>query len=156
MDTFELSIQYSQICVFDSSLENPFNNWSDRQVKQGFSWRPYSVSFKTLNESGNATIAYEVSTHSMGIGSETIRAIAVPFKVEIDMNIEVASITGSRQLPIPPGHYNLIFESSPMDENHEKIRFTFVRDGKNSPRIICQDAGLSPESPFDMQGMPAP
>lgn len=32
-------LSYSQFCVFLSSLDQPYNDWSDRSYAQGFAWR---------------------------------------------------------------------------------------------------------------------
>ena len=48
MEKFIIDVSYSQIAVFNSELENPFNDWTDQHVLQGFSWREESGSFKTL------------------------------------------------------------------------------------------------------------
>lgn len=50
--SFSLEIAYGQIGVFDASLAQPFNDWTDAHVRQGFSWRSGSVSFRTLEGAG--------------------------------------------------------------------------------------------------------
>jgi hypothetical protein len=57
---FAIEILYRQIAVFRSRLEHPFNDWTPRHVKQGFSWRPGSVSFATLVESGPHSVEVRV------------------------------------------------------------------------------------------------
>ena len=42
---FTLDISYSQLVVFQKGMENPFNDWENTHVDQGFAWRPGSVSF---------------------------------------------------------------------------------------------------------------
>jgi hypothetical protein len=44
---FNLNISYSQLAVFDASLDQPLNDWTPEHADQGFSWRPRSVSFRT-------------------------------------------------------------------------------------------------------------
>lgn len=46
--SFTLDISYSQLAVFQKGMENPFNDWEDTHVNQGFAWRPGSVSFGSL------------------------------------------------------------------------------------------------------------
>lgn len=43
----QISISYSQLCVFDPALTEPYNEWLPEHNAQGFSWRPGSVSFAT-------------------------------------------------------------------------------------------------------------
>ena len=52
----KINLSYSQLCIFLSSLAQPFNDWSDRHFTQGFSWRNGSVSFKSIAESGEHKI----------------------------------------------------------------------------------------------------
>ena len=52
MATFLVEISHAQLAVFDSTLTAPFNDWTDDHVKQGFAWRPGSVSFMTLDTAG--------------------------------------------------------------------------------------------------------
>ena len=44
---FEMLVSYYHIAIFDTDLG--FNDWRDAHGKQGFSWRPGSVSFGTLD-----------------------------------------------------------------------------------------------------------
>lgn len=48
-----LYLPYSKFCVFLSSLDQPYNDWSDRSYTQGFSWRAGSVSFRALVDEGD-------------------------------------------------------------------------------------------------------
>ena len=43
----KLDVSYGQVGVFWAILAKPFNDWSEAHVRQGFAWRPGSVSFKT-------------------------------------------------------------------------------------------------------------
>jgi hypothetical protein len=35
----KLSILYSQLAIFSADLAQPYNDWNERHVAQGFSWR---------------------------------------------------------------------------------------------------------------------
>lgn len=94
MISFDTVITYSQISIFNSNLDEPFNDWNDDQVRQGFSWRPESVSFKTLSNDAVVHVTFEkVSQFSPSAESE--RTISVPFSCNEVGEIEVAGITDS-------------------------------------------------------------
>ncbi|MFC0691986.1 competence protein ComJ [Paraburkholderia humisilvae] len=38
--TIKFEVSYSQLAVFASAFSQPYNDWSDRHVVQGFAWRP--------------------------------------------------------------------------------------------------------------------
>ena len=48
--TLSLEISYGQLAVFANSLPQPFNDWTDQHVSQGFAWRPGSVTFRSMVE----------------------------------------------------------------------------------------------------------
>lgn len=88
--SFSLLISYSQVAVFDSALEHPFNLWTERHVQQGFSWRPGSVSFATLEEAGQHDIEIDVVPDDVALSPEAIRIIQTPFEVPQSGSIELA------------------------------------------------------------------
>src|ERR1700736_970071 len=110
MPSFILNISHSQICVFDSSLQEPFNNWSKRQVSQGFAWRPGSVSFGTLEEAGPALVNVQIR-QQIRLNARSVRAIQVPFDASKGGIVEVASVADSKGLEMRPGSYSLVFET---------------------------------------------
>jgi hypothetical protein len=78
-ESLSLDISYSQVLVCAGDMANPFNDWTDPHVEQGFAWRPGSVSFMTLDEAGPMTI---VVTDQDRVDPETSaaqRIIRVPF-----------------------------------------------------------------------------
>ncbi|ASP69164.1 competence protein ComJ [Sinorhizobium meliloti] len=80
-----LDVEYNQVAVFSRGLTNPFNNWEERHVSQGFAWRSRSVSFRTLN---NGPHAVDVLTteYAGPLSHGVIRAVEVPFDVPGDGN----------------------------------------------------------------------
>jgi hypothetical protein len=150
---FNLEFSYSQISVFQTNMIDPFNNWNDVHVLQGFSWRPNSVSFKTLSEYGDAEITIELSD-SIKISDGAIRSILVPFTVEEE--IEIASITDSVVIEIPKGEYGLIFNAIPSTSNNsERYELIFVKSTFPEAKILIQDDELSPPSPLLMEATAA-
>ncbi|ALV28013.1 competence protein ComJ [Pannonibacter phragmitetus] len=100
MIRFEVS--YRQLSVFASSLSQPFNDWTDQHVAQGFAWRPGSVSFRTMSEVGTHIVDVEVVDRLNAVHPDTLRAIEVPFEVPPDGEIEIGSISETVPLTLPP------------------------------------------------------
>ena len=119
-----IEIEYRQICVFNSKLKNPYNDWSEKSVNQGFAYRKGSVSFDTehdgcfdlyLNEKINKT-------------NEIIREFELPFSAKNE--IEIGSIINT--IKIKNNNYKSI--NFKLYENNQ-IEITFL-DNKTKPRII--------------------
>lgn len=111
--SFTVGIEYGQLAVFDGRLHAPFNNWTDRHVAQGFSWRPGSVSFMPVLHSGRATVVVKRAT-AFRQSKKAERVIAVPFNVTAGMPVEIGSVStpaGAHVLDLAPGEYRLLFET---------------------------------------------
>ncbi|MFG1400280.1 competence protein ComJ [Roseixanthobacter pseudopolyaromaticivorans] len=149
MKSVEISIlvSYSQVTVFDHSLERPFNQWTEKHVAQGFSWRPRSAAFRTIAEGGQHIVTVAVDVIENGQSPDAVRIIEVPFEVPADGTIEIGSISDSYILEIPAGIYKLRFECyEPVSSKAARIRFLFVRDTNPKFRIVRADPDLSPEN----------
>lgn len=145
-DEFPIFVSYSQVTVFDHSLERPFNQWTDRHVVQGFSWRQGSVAFRTLAESGQHLVTVTVDVIEEELSPEAIRVIDVPFEVPADGAIEIGSISDSSLLEIPPGMYTLRFECcAPVSSEAGRICLRFVRKTGSTFRIVRADPELHAE-----------
>lgn len=154
MVSLDLEVSYSQICVFQTRLQNPFNDWTDEHVNQGFSWRPGSACFRTLEEFGSTEVFVEVKERA-NIRADAIRAIQLPFAVPEDGLIEVASVADSKQLELPPGSYPLVFETG-FDENGSMwCSFSFLTTPSDEARVIKADAEPNHPSPLLMVAEPA-
>jgi hypothetical protein len=121
----ELSIfvSYAQISVFLPSLVEPFNSWTDEDVKNGFSWRPGSASFLVPDEAGQ----YRVQIHT---GTQRARRrdgseITVPFEIPADGLIEVGSISDTKIVKLEAGAYDLTFEMVRSAENARVAQLWF-------------------------------
>lgn len=152
MARYELFVCYSQIAVFNGLLRKPFNNWTKECVDQGFSWRPGSVSFRTLVDGENLSVHVRTATRMPE--AEGVRAISVPFTCVREGHVEVATITESAITDIPPGVYQLVYETG---TEHEACwcRFTFVENGELEPGILIADESLVIPSVFAMDAEPA-
>lgn len=151
MTSFDLAITYSQIAVFNSDMDEPFNDWTDDLVNQGFSWRDGSVSFKTIASDSKVRVEFEVASEFMPAkGSD--RAISVPFECPHG-EIEIASITDSQPISVEVGVYQLIFECGA--EPDDWCRITMIPNGDLEPRILLADAEINPHYPLIMEAQVA-
>ena len=154
--SFFLDVSYSQVAVFDSALEHPFNLWTERHVRQGFAWRPGSVSFATLEEAGQHTVDIDIVSDDVPLSPEAIRIIQTPFEVPQSGSIEIASISDNVPLQLASGAYVLRFEDFPArDGCQPRIRFVFVRSEKPSFKILRADPELSAGSDLLLSATPA-
>ena len=143
-----LSVSYNQVAVFASDLENPFNDWQDQHVAQGFSWREHSVSFRTLNEFGCCSIEIDLTECHPG-SDDAIRAIRVPFSVQEDGKIEIGSIGDSVPLSIAPGAYALLFQILTVrPDGTEVIRLSFSKSEPMDFAIIKADEQITTSGPL--------
>lgn len=149
-----LYLSYSQFCVFISSLPQPYNDWSDRNYSQGFSWRPGSASFRALVEEGDHEITIFIEEAVPEVSSDVIRAFRVPFDVS-DSNVELASISDSVPLELPTGMYSLQVEFFELvGEEVPRINVRLNR-GRAEFLILKADAEIEQEGDFDLEALPA-
>ncbi|TNF78800.1 hypothetical protein FGE05_28170 [Pseudomonas sp. ICMP22404] len=150
----DLYLSYSQLCIFISSLSHPYNDWSDRNYSQGFSWRAGSVSFRALVEEGEHKIAIFIEEAVPEIDSDVVRAFRVPFDVS-DNNVELASISHSVPLELPIGLYILQVEfCGAGGEGIPRINVR-LNKGVTSFLILKADAEIEREGDFDLEALPA-
>jgi hypothetical protein len=155
MAHFIIDVSYNQVSVFDAHLDNPFNDWSDEHVAQGFAWRPGSVSFGTLENAGTlAADVYRSKTFDESSSSAS-RVIAVPFSVPEHGNVEVTSIANGLSLQLPAGEYELTFEHGIDDRGMWACFYFRAVAATVDPRIVRADAELTPPATFVMAAQPA-
>lgn len=150
----KLYISYSQVCVFLTSLEEPFNDWSDRNYTQGFSWRPGSASFRALTESGDHQVNIFINESVPSLPETCIRAIKVPFDAD-DGNIEFASISDSTPLKIPAGNYSLQVEFLEVIEDQMPEVNIRLNKGETDFVILKADAEIVTTGDFELMSQPA-
>ncbi|MBS7531576.1 competence protein [Hazenella sp. IB182353] len=156
-------ISYSGLYVFNTEIEHPFNDWEDRHVDQGFSWREGSVSFGALS---NWECEVMVSRKdSIMLNDDSIRSIIVPFNVR-DEGITVCSVmTDEYVFPVPKGSYELLFEAILIEPGEDddpsnglfpvRYELTFINAENPYPRILKADKELIPPQEFLMHAAPA-
>ena len=154
--TLNIYVSYGQICVFESDLDNPFNDWSDVHIRQGFSWRPGSASFLTLEETGQHLVVLRVCKEDRALSADAVRIIEVPFEVPTNGNVEVASITDGQQISIPAGSYTLRAEFlTPGGEKASTVELTFISESMPSFSVTRADAELDPPENLLLEANPA-
>jgi hypothetical protein len=151
-----IEVSYGQIAVFQSTLQRPFNDWTDVHVAQGFAWRPGSVSFATLE--GGGALDLDVGRAGPTLDtSRAIRIISVPFEVDPSGFVEIASIADGVVIQLPPGAHRLTFEHGLTESGRMWCRMWFepAVDGLVEASIIRADASLDPGLPLAMDARPA-
>ncbi|SDV07951.1 competence protein ComJ [Pseudomonas mucidolens] len=147
-------LSYSQFCVFMSSLDQPYNDWSDRSYTQGFSWRVGSVSFRAIVDQGDHKVNIFLNEEEPALGTEVVRAFRVPFIIK-DKNIEVGSISDAIPLEIPEGEYILRVEFvSPSSDGLYEINVRFNK-GVCDFEVLRADAEINDQDEFDINAAPA-
>lgn len=156
MPSFSVQVSYAQIAVFDSNLLDPFNNWTGAHVRQGFSWRPGSVSFATIEDGGVISVHLTRASAVDLSASTAERIIVVPFSVPACGGIEVASIAESVPLQLPPGEYELTFEHGHSADLGMWANFYFRPvDAPGPAQVLRADPALSPPEVLVMTAQPA-
>lgn len=141
--TIVLDVSYSQLAVFASSLEQPFNDWTDRHVSQGFAWRPGSVSFRSIVEAGQHSLEIEVSSHVGAVRDDATRVVEVPFEVPSDGAVEIGSIAETVPISLPAGTFLLRCEfMQPAGPDGERVRLTFAKEDVPRFAIVRADPEL--------------
>jgi hypothetical protein len=151
--SFKLTVSYSQIAVFVSNIENPFNDWTDQHIAQGFSWRKNSVSFDPLMDFGELKVTIELEI-DLPVLDNCRRAISVPFSVPVENLIEVATISDSKTFELETGDYQLIFQVGQMN-SAGWCKFSFILNGDKTPKILKYDEDFHPIFPLLMNADPA-
>ena len=171
--SFDLYVIHSLVAVFGQGFQGSFNEWSPEHIAQGFTWRPGSVSFETLVESGNVQVEVQ-QAKEINLKPQIQRAIRVPFSIDASGIVEVASTVSEPRAHIfnlPEGSYVLIFETGYLpsleangntDEEDEEYyepptwcRLTFIPSDSTQAEILVADANLSPSYPLLMTAQPA-
>jgi hypothetical protein len=141
--SLRLFVTHGQVAVFDPASEHPFADWDEAHFRQGFAWRPGSVSFVMLDEGGLFTVEIAVS-EAMDISTEAVRVIETPFEVPASGSIEIAGISEGLPLTLPAGMYSLRCECFPItDDSENKIRFVFTRTDDPFFKILRADGAIT-------------
>ncbi|WP_290903024.1 competence protein ComJ [Aquabacterium sp.] len=155
--TVALDVSHAQLAVFVSSLKQPFNEWTDRHVGQGFAWRPGSVSFRTLVEASAHVVEVSVVDRMGPIRDDAIRAIEVPFDVPLDGAVDIGSIAETVPVSLPAGAFLLRCEFlHPPGTEGERVAMTFAKGEAARFAVRRADAELRVGDELLTHADPAP
>lgn len=119
-----LPIDYKSLIVHQRALPFPYNRPTEAHIKQGFTWRPGSVTFSTLDPEEFLEESVLVDTNqgeTVSLPPASVRIIRVPFDIGAD-GIEVTSPIGiAWSIDLPPGHYALYFSVEPDEAINRAI-----------------------------------
>jgi hypothetical protein len=147
-----LTVSYSQTAVFQASLPNPLNDWTEAHVNQGFVWRPGSVSFRTKADDGPHEVVIAREPY-LDAPAEGLRVIEVPFVVSGSDPVVIASIGDEFAVDLPEGSYALWFAITADDAR--RIELNFLRTDNPGFRILRADADLMIDGSLLTQAEPA-
>lgn len=155
--TMALDVSHAQLAVFVSSLKQPFHDWTDRHVGQGFAWRPGSVSFRTLVDAGAHAVEVNVADRMDPMRDDAIRVVEVPFDVHQDGALEIGSIAETLPVSLPAGTFVLRCEFlQPPSIEGERVAMTFARGEAARFAVVRADAELNPGDELLTHADPAP
>jgi hypothetical protein len=141
--TIQFDVSYGQFAVFTRELAQPFNDWLDQHVAQGFAWRPGSVSFRTMVEAGLHEAEVEIVNRMGLVASDAVRVIEVPFDIPENGEIEIGGITETVPLTLPTGEYLLRCEFLQTTNSSGRLRLVFAKNEPIHFSILLADADLT-------------
>lgn len=148
----EVIVSYAQLCVFDPSLEAPYNDWTEAHVAQGFSWRPGSVSFATDSDCASTVVDVTWAEGPPDL-SDADGAITVPFVVPPSGAVEIGSVMTGVEVSLPSGHYALYFLSPPSPVL--PFRLVFVPADEVEPAVLKEGRNAKVQQGYLMVAEPA-
>lgn len=152
---FQLELAWSQISVFDANLNDPFNDWTEQHLSQGFTWRQGSVSFKLPVRSGRIDVVVEL-IDQIAVSPNAQYAIVVPFITWAGV-VEISSITQSELIEVDSGHYALLYQAGFHDDGEPWVALSLMAAGRIpvEPMVLRSDDELHPTEPLLMEAQPA-
>lgn len=150
---FELELSYKQFCIFNESVKNPFNTWSDANIAQGFSIRDDSISIMTLNNDGILKIDI---LNDNSIKDEAKRIIEFGYKVKDDF-LTIATINMEMKIQLEKGLYIIRVQLCKESEDRETCYLSFINEKNidNLPRYLRFDEEISKTVDFELNSFPA-
>lgn len=153
--TLMINVDYGQLAVFVGALPQPFNDWTDRHVDQGFAWRPGSVSFRTLETAGPHRVEVSCVEKLAEPDVDAVRVIDVPFEVPQDGTVEIGSIASTVPTTLPPARFALRCELFRSDEAGAFAKLIFAKDDTPRFAIVRADDALTVHDDLLTTALPA-
>ena len=130
-------------------MQQPFNEWLQSHFDQGFTWRPGSVGFRTLEEEGVHNVELILVKDEQNLSPDAVRIFEVPFEVPADEDVEIASITVSIPISIKSGKYSLRCEFFSKNEAGEFLVKIILRIAEAAEfKVLRADSDLNVPEAF--------
>lgn len=152
MKSIELDLSYSQFIFFQKDMENPFNDWDEISIKQGFSYRRDSIGIKTFHEYGKVKI---LVSNSIDRNEKAIRIIKFPFLVK-NNGIEFSTVTESFIYNLKNGNYEVLIQGWTEKDHVDVFHFSFIEtDKKTEIEYLRYDPEIEITKNFNLNANPA-
>ena len=158
---FDASADHGQIVVFRLSLANPYNDWTEAHMDQGFTWREGSVSFG-VEDPLSCLVEVLLGDESTSINDSPKRVILVPFKSDGNGVAIGDGLCENNSLNLPSGEYQLSFElfdgygedrwGVPYDYF---VRLRFSRNDNPEFNVVKHDEDLNFQGYIETRAEPA-
>lgn len=102
----ELPVFYSQMSVFLSGMNDPYNEWLNHHVKQGFSYREGSISFIIPKSVKVINLVVE-RRNEMSDDGDCYTSIVVPFRVYGGKGVEIGNVFETVRYLVPDGEHGI-------------------------------------------------
>lgn len=143
-----LDLCYRQFYIFRKGLKNPFNEWNEKHVEQGFSFRPESIGIMTISESG----ILHIDVLQDAVICDNAKRI-LEFKFTVPNNyVEIATVTASCFYKIKCGDYKVRIQLSSQREGEDLCRISFlpIANDDDLPRYVKYDSSVTRPCNFDL------
>jgi len=149
----ELELSYKQFCIFNESVKNPFNDWSEESIAQGFSIRKESISIMTLNSNGVLKISVLTDNRLL---ENAKRIIEFEYMVK-DENLSIATISSELKIKIKEGLYKIRVQLCNESDESELCYLSFLKKNEEDilPRYLRYDKEITKLSNFELNSKPA-
>ncbi|TWJ99890.1 DNA-entry nuclease inhibitor [Bacillus licheniformis] len=124
----EMTMSYHQFTVYQKGGKPPVMDWTDEDIKRGYTTGEHAVSFEALE---NTASSVEVRLNAQKQVPSFNRRVTVPFEVLYD-GVEIASVLSKKlTCDIPQGAYQLTCYTI-MPDHSSTAQITYLLDFKQA------------------------
>ncbi|TWM24156.1 competence protein ComJ [Bacillus licheniformis] len=124
----EMTMSYHQFTVYQKGGKPPVMDWTDEDIKRGYTTGEHAVSFEALE---NTASSVEVRLNAQKQVPSFNRRVTVPFEVLYD-GVEIASVLSKKlTCDIPQGAYQLTCYTI-MSDHSGTAQITYLLDFKQA------------------------
>ncbi|YCA41968.1 competence protein ComJ [Bacillus sp. JZ8] len=123
----ELTVSYSQLVLYHNGIKEPYLEWKEVDLKQGYISQNGILSIETLSNT-TCEVSVRVINEYKTI-NESVRSFSLPFEV-LEDGIMISSV-GQKGLffDIPQGSYSVHFDALPLEPSNAEelysVRYIF-------------------------------